>query len=262
MRWLERGQRDRIAGKTTHAHLRRVDDPVGSRDFALEIIRYAAARCTEMLCLILTESVRAGAIAVVHDEERGAEIHQGKCDRVSGTSGADLHDRCTLRPRRAKTFLKTMAPSAPVEVVARGAAVRRNGHGIDRADLGSFRIYRIQKRQNFLLERICDICTRKTGDLDRLEQPRQSTLPQAVHVQQMIEAVDSGSRKGIRKQRRRQRPHDVRANQSEQHSALAHGTRSAWANPPPRKSCAMRGSATIFGAESSIRVCPCSSTRP
>src|SRR5262245_44135964 len=78
MRWLERGHRDWMAGETTHADLRRVDDPVGNHDFALDITRYAAARGTKMLCQILAERVRARAIAVVHDEKRNAEIHQGK----------------------------------------------------------------------------------------------------------------------------------------------------------------------------------------
>src|SRR5262245_50715493 len=262
MRWLERGHRDRIAGKSAHAYLRRVDDSVGGRDFALEITRYPAARRPKMLCQILAKRVRTNAITVMHDENRNAKIHQGKCDRVSGTSGSDLHYRRTLGTLSAEIFFKTVPPSAPIEVVARGPAIRRNCHSIDRANLGSFLVDSIQERKNLLLERICDVWARKTGDPDRLEEPRQSSLPQAVDIQQMIETVDSGGRECVGKQRRRQRPHDVRANQSEQHPGPAHDTRSACASPPPRKSCAMRGSARIFGAESSIRVCPCSSTRP
>src|SRR4029453_13704321 len=123
---LERRHRDGIARKATHSHLRRVDDPVGGRDFAFEITRYPAARRTKVLCQILAERVRPGAIAVVYDEARNAKIHQGKCDRVSGTSGSNLHDRRTPGALSTETLLKTVPPSAPVEVVARGSAVRPN----------------------------------------------------------------------------------------------------------------------------------------
>src|SRR5262245_1714842 len=123
MRWLERRHGDGIAGKAAHSHLRRVDDPVSGRDFALEIARCPAARRTKVLCQIFAERVCAVAIAIVYDKERSAKIHQGKCDRVSGTSGSNLHHRRTSGALSAETFLKTVPPSTPVEVVARGPAV-------------------------------------------------------------------------------------------------------------------------------------------
>src|SRR5262249_897935 len=43
MRSSKRGHRDRVAWKAAHADLRGVDDPVGARDVAREIIRDAAA---------------------------------------------------------------------------------------------------------------------------------------------------------------------------------------------------------------------------
>ncbi len=95
---LMRGCRHGIAGKAAHPHLRRIDDTVGSRDFAFKIARDAAARCPIMLRRDLPQSaLRARAVAIMHDKEPDTEIHQGECDGVPGASGADQHDRCTSR---------------------------------------------------------------------------------------------------------------------------------------------------------------------
>ncbi len=181
---------------------------------------------------------------------------------MAGAAGADLHDGCALRALPAESFLEAAAPAAPVEIVARGAAVRCDRNRVDGADLRGFGIDRIEKRQDILLERIGDVRAGKPRRLDRIEKLRQSTLLLAIDVHQMIEAIDAGRGERFGEECRRQRTHDVRADKPEQHPALAHATRSGWARPPPRNSCAMRGSARIFGAVSSMRVWPCSSTRP
>src|SRR5262249_25427412 len=123
-------------------------------------------------------------------------------------------------------------------------------------------INRIQQRKNVLLERISDVGPPKPGSLDRIKKLRQPPLAQAIDIDQMIEAIDTGGGESFGEQCRRQRTHVVRADESEQHPAPAHATRSGCARPPPRNSWAMRGSARIFSAVSSMRVWPCSNTRP
>src|SRR5262249_43827986 len=57
-----------------------------------------------------------------------------------------------------------------------------------------------------------------------------------------IVAVDPGSGEGVGEQRRRHRALDIRADQPDQHPALAHDAGSGWLRPSPRTRCAMGGS--------------------
>ena len=100
-----------------------------------------------MFCQIVAERLGTHAVAVVQDEKGNAEIHQGKCNRVPRAAGAHLHDGCAARALGSKAFLKAVAPSAPVKIVARGASVRGNRDGIDRASLRSLRVDGIQERK-------------------------------------------------------------------------------------------------------------------
>ena len=50
VRCPEYGNRHRVAGKPAHSHLGRVDDAVGGRNVALEVVRHAATRGAELLC--------------------------------------------------------------------------------------------------------------------------------------------------------------------------------------------------------------------
>ena len=155
-----------------------------------------------------------------------------------------------------------MAPATPIKVVAGSAAIRRDRDSVDRADLGSLWVYHVEKRQNVLFEGIRDISAGKPGSFDRIEKLRQPSLPQTIDVHQMIETIDSRGRESIGKERRRQRAHDVGPYETDQHPSFTHAVASAGARPPPRKSCAMRGSDKMFCAISSILVCPCSRTIP
>src|SRR5262245_27100325 len=101
-----------------------------------------------MLGKIVAQRVRAGGIAVMDDEHRDAQVHQGKRHGVPGAPGADLHDGCPLRAVTAKTFLETATPSASVEIIPGSAAVRRDGNSVDGANLDGFGIGRIEKWQD------------------------------------------------------------------------------------------------------------------
>ena len=163
---------------------------------------------------VAAKRIRARAVAIVHDEKRDAEVHQGKGNSVSGASGADQHHGCTLRAGGSEAFLETVTPPTPVEIVTGGTAIRRNGDGVDRANLGGLGIHRIQQRQNVLLEGIGDVGARETGSFDRIEKLREPPPGQVIDVQQVVEAIDPRGRECVGKQHRRQRTHDIRANQS------------------------------------------------
>jgi hypothetical protein len=90
-----------------------------------------------------------------------------------------------------------VAPPYPVKVIASRAAIRRNRDCIDRTGLPCLRVHRIEQRDHILLERIGDVCTGKTRDLECIEQLRESPPRQAIDVHQMIVAVDSSSREGV-----------------------------------------------------------------
>ena len=55
-----------------------------------------------MLGQIAAQRVGAACVAVMNDEHRDAQIHQGKGNSVPGAAGADLHDGRALRARRGR----------------------------------------------------------------------------------------------------------------------------------------------------------------
>ena len=172
MRRLKRGYRHGIDGESAHTHMRGIDHPVGSGDFTFQITRNPAARRPKMPGEVAAKRIRARAVAIVHDEKRDAEVHQGERNSVSGASSADQHHSCTLRAGGSEAFRETVTPPTPVEIVTGGTAIRRNGDGVDRGGLGSLGIHRIQQRQNVLLEGIGDVGARETGSFDRIEKLR------------------------------------------------------------------------------------------
>src|SRR5690349_11492156 len=108
------------------------------------------------------------------------------------------------------------------------------------------------------------------GDIDagearrarRSQQILEPAARQGLHVHQMVVAVDPGGGKGVLVQGRRKGLLDVGADQANKHTRRHDRASSTGARPPPRKSWAMRGSARILAAVSSIRVWPCSRTSP
>src|SRR6476620_2758199 len=124
-------------------------------------------RCAIILCEVAAQRGRASGVAVMNNKTCHAQIHQGKRHRMPGATSADLNDGCSLRVVPAEAFLETATPSAPVKIVPRCTAVRRDPNGVDRADLGGLWIHRIKEREDFLLERISDVCPGKSGGFDR-----------------------------------------------------------------------------------------------
>ena len=155
-------------------------------------------------------------IAVIKHDYGGAEIHESKGDRAPGAAGADQHHGCRLGTGAAEPLLEIAAKAAPVGVVAGGAAVGRNGDGVDGADLCRFAVDLVQQRQHVLLERKRHVGAGKARGLDRIEQLRQATSLEHVDIHQMIIAVDAGGGESIDVQRRRQRLHDICADQADQ----------------------------------------------
>ena len=96
-----------------------------------------------------------------------------------------------------------------------------------------------------------------------LQEVLEAAPGQPVDVHEMIVAADAGGRERVLVQRRRQRLLDVGADEPDQRPLRAHRAASiSCCRPPPRKSWAMRGSARMLAAVSSMRVRPCSRTRP
>ena len=187
---------------------------IGRRSFlglAAALLAVPAARSAEVLRKIAAQRTRAGDIAIMNNQERDAQIHQCKRHCMPRAAGAELHDGCAFRAIPTETLLETATPCAAVEIIPRSAAVRRNRHSVDRADLGGFGINRIEKRQDVLLERVRDVGPREPGSLDRINKLRQPPLAQAIDVDQMIVAIDAGGSERFGEQSRRQRTHDVRA---------------------------------------------------
>src|SRR5579885_333330 len=220
-----------MAGKAAHAGLRGIDDAVGRRDFAREIATKPAARRTEMRRQIGAERLRAHAIAVVHDQQRGAKIHQCESHRAAGAARPDQHDGLAAGAVRSEAFLEALAPAAPVEIVAGRPPIRRDSYCVDGADLRSLGIDIVEQRENVLLEWIGDIDASKASGLDRVEELRQPPRAQPIDVHEMVEALDACRRKGFREQSGRQRPHDVGADQPQQYPASAHS--GAYLTAPP-----------------------------
>src|SRR5262245_41428196 len=202
------------------------------------------------------------SVLIVNHETCHFEIHQRARDGATRPSGADQYNRTASRTLGSELLRKRVAPTAAIEIESTRVAVCINDHGIHRADLLSFRVDRIEQRDDFLLERIGDIETRKTGSFHGLDQLGKPWRRKPLYIDQMIESVDAGRGKSIGKQGRRQRAHDVGPHEADKHSAFAHDAASTGASPPPRKSWAIRGSERILSALSSIRVCPCSNTMP
>ena len=96
-----------------------------------------------------------------------AEVHQGKRDGAPGAAGADLHHCCVLGAGAADAFIKTVAPSRAIEIVAGRAAVGREHDGVHRADLGGARVHGIEQRNDLLLERKSDVGADEARGLDR-----------------------------------------------------------------------------------------------
>ena len=113
----------------------------------------AAARRAVILGKTGDERFGARSVAVMDDEKPDAQIHQGKRDGVPGAARADQHDRRALRGGAPERFLEAVAPAAAVEIIAGGAAVRRNRHGIDRAGLRRLGVHGVEQRHDLLLER-------------------------------------------------------------------------------------------------------------
>src|SRR5262249_41209104 len=72
-----------------------------------------------------------------------------------------------------------------------------------------------------------DVGAGEARRFDGVEQLRQGAPGQPVRVHQMVEAIDPGRCESVGEQRRRERAHDVRADQTDQDPALAHDTPAA-----------------------------------
>lgn len=162
-----------------------------------------------MLRKIGIERVRASAIAIVNDDDPGAQIHQGKGDSAPGAARADHHHHRLPRTVASEAFLEAVAPPSSIEIVADSAAIRLDRDGVDGTDLGGFLVHRVEQRDDILFERIGDVCARKAGSFDRIEEFRQPPLWQTVDIHQVIETVDPGGREGVAEQCRRNGSHDV-----------------------------------------------------
>jgi hypothetical protein len=155
-------------------------------------------------CDVGLQGAGARRIAIVQHHDAGAEIHQRKDDRAPGAARADQHHGLAARAVRSERLGKAVAPAAAVEIVAGGAAVRRDRNRVDRADLRRFGIDRIEERNNVLLERISDVGAGEARSFDGFEQLRQPPSGQAIGVQEMVIAVDPGGGEALGEQRRRQ----------------------------------------------------------
>src|SRR5262249_48366666 len=147
---------------------------------------------------IAAKRLRADGVAVMHDKKRSAKIHQGECDGVARTSGADQHDGCALCAANSKAFFETMAPPTPVKIVTGGAAVGGNRNGIDRADLSSLGDHAVEQRQNVLLVGISDIRAGKARSFDCFKKLWERPASQAIDVHQMVEPIDPRGLESIR----------------------------------------------------------------
>src|SRR5438034_5131005 len=123
----------------------------------------------------------------MNDQNGNAEIHQSESD---GAPGADLYHCLALCAVRPQDFEKAVAPAAAIEIVTGSAAIRRDRHRVDGADLRRLRIHHIEKRDDLLFEWIGDVGTGEAGGFDGLKKAGQPALGQAIDVQQMIIAVD------------------------------------------------------------------------
>src|SRR6185369_8689941 len=148
------------------------DDTVGIRNVALEVACHAAARRAEVLREVLTKRVRARRVEIMDDQLLDPEIHQRKGDGVYGSTGADLHHARTVRAIATEAFGKTVSPAWPIEIVAGGAAVRRNRDGVDRTGLHGRRVHGVEQWDDILFERIGDVGAGKARGFDRVEEFR------------------------------------------------------------------------------------------
>jgi hypothetical protein len=108
----------------------------------------------------------------MNDEDRNAQIHQGKSNCTPSAAGADQYHCRILRTVASEAFLEAIAPTSPIEIVASGPAFRPNRDGIDRADLCGLRVHRIEKRDDLLFERIGDVCAGEASGFGRIEELR------------------------------------------------------------------------------------------
>ena len=90
------------------------------------------------------QGIGARPVEVMKDQLGDAEIHQSESNGAPGAAGADLHHCLGLGAVRSQDFEKTVAPAAAIEIVSGGAAIRRDRHCVDSADLRRLRVDRVE----------------------------------------------------------------------------------------------------------------------